>query len=246
MAGESAPSCALGLLLFVCILYILWNLVFGNRRHHHYHRQPPRAAAAVARCVRSPDVDDDGAMFAHGYPPEFYTGEPGTSEQPPPASGEAPPADPSAPAPPPQSVLDFSDVLVTDEQRAAAAAVVANSQQIQTVNERFDAAKRTVTEDRLRHGVYDNQERRRLVEALLRRPQCGRRVRSWRTENSDTLRGDVVPRNTSSWGMLRAGHSNPQIDLHPGALGPMAGLQGQWLQAEPIADNAFDDLPQPA
>jgi hypothetical protein len=159
----------------------------------------------------------------------------------------SPPFDPCVVPPPPpphldlQAIIDFSDALVTPEQREEVLAVAEDAKQIQSVNERFDDAKRKVTENRLRPGVYTNKERHKLVDNLLRRPYCSRRVRSWRTENSDTLRGDVIPKRTSSWGMLRAGRSNPEIDLHPGSMGLMSGLEGKWLSEEIIPDNAVND-----
>jgi hypothetical protein len=149
------------------------------------------------------------------------------------------------PPPPPgdlQAAIDFSDIGITEEQRAEMIRTTELGQQVQSVNERYDAAKRKVAEYKLKPGVYDNKQRRRLVEALLRRPACGRRVRSWRTENSDTLRGDVIPKNVSSWGLMRMGRNNPTVDLHPGALGALSGMEGQWLSEENIPDNAFSDL----
>lgn len=140
-----------------------------------------------------------------------------------------------------QEAVDFSDVLVTPEQREEVRIVANTAEQVQTVNERFDAAKRKVTDNRLRPGMHSSKEKRRLMDNLLRRPHCSRRVRSWRTENSDTLRGDVVPKNTSSWGMLRAGRSNPDIDLHPGSMSLLSGLGGRWLSEEIVADNDIDD-----
>ena len=140
-----------------------------------------------------------------------------------------------------QALIDFSDVMVMDEQKQEAKEVSENAKQMETVNERYQAAKRKPVEHKLKNGVYDHQQRRRLVEALLRRPICERRVRSWRTENSDTLRGDVIPKNVSSWGLMKMGRNNPEIDLHPGALGPMAGLSGIWLSEANVADNEVPD-----
>jgi hypothetical protein len=141
-----------------------------------------------------------------------------------------------------QSALDFSDIGVTEEQRAEMVYTTEQTGHVQSVNERYDAAKRKVAEYKLKPGVYDNKQRRKLVEALLRRPACGRRVRSWRTENSDTLRGDTIPKTVSSWGLMRLGGSNPAIDLHPGALGALSGMEGRWISEENIPDNTFDDL----
>ena len=145
----------------------------------------------------------------------------------------------AAPAPVPlQQVLDFSDVTVTGEQRAAQAALVADTSQLQTVNDRFNAAKRNILEHKVKTGVYTNKQRRKLVETLLRRPHCGRRVRSWRTENSDYLRGDVRPKpRQGSTNLIRSAKNNPEVDLHPGALGPLSGLAGRWLSEENLPAN---------
>ena len=141
-----------------------------------------------------------------------------------------------------QTAIDFSDLTVTPEKRTDVAECEELGQHAVSVNQRYDAAKRKVAEYKLKPGVYDHKQRRRLVEALLRRPACGRRVRSWRTENSDTLRGDAVPKTVSSWGLMRMGGSNPSIDLHPGALGTLSGMSGKWLSEENMPENAIDDL----
>lgn len=141
-----------------------------------------------------------------------------------------------------QDLIDFSDCLVTEEQREELQVATDNAEQIQSVNERFDAAKRKVAEHGLRPGMKTNAERRRMIDNMLRRPACSRRVRSWRTENSDTLRGDAVPKHTSSsWGMIRARGSNPNVDLHPGSMGFLSGLGGKWLSEETVPDNAVTD-----
>jgi hypothetical protein len=141
-----------------------------------------------------------------------------------------------------QNAIDFSDLGITAEQRTNMAESEELGQHAVSVNQRYDAAKRKVAEYKLKPGVYDHKQRRRLVEALLRRPACGRRVRSWRTENSDTLRGDAVPKTVSSWGLMRMGGSNPAIDLHPGALGTLSGMSGKWLSEDNTPENAIDDL----
>lgn len=141
-----------------------------------------------------------------------------------------------------QAALDFSDVLVTDDTRAEATTAKEDADQIQTVNERFNAAKRKVTENKLTAGVYNSKQRRKLVETLLRRPQCARRIRSWRQENSDYLRGDVQPRaSQGSTNLMRSAKSNPEIDLHPGALGPLSGMQGRWLSEEGLPGNVVPE-----
>lgn len=143
-----------------------------------------------------------------------------------------------------QSVIDFSDVTITEAQRKEWQERQDNARQIQSVNERFDAAKRKTDEYKLKPGILPTKKRRQLVESIIRRPYCGRRTRSWRTEFSDTLRGDVVPKGPSSWSMMRVGGADPAVDLHPGALGPMSGLSGQWVSDADIPDNTFDDFPE--
>lgn len=140
-----------------------------------------------------------------------------------------------------QAAIEFSDILPPPEEKAATAKVEEDAKQVQSVNERFDAAKRKVTENRLRPGLGNYQQRRKLIEALLRRPQCTRRVRNWRQENGDILRGDAIPKSTtSSWGVMRMGRNNPSVDLHPGAMGTMSGLSGRWLSEEDTPDNAIE------
>lgn len=141
-----------------------------------------------------------------------------------------------------QDVLDFSEVLVTEDQRQETEKGQADAAQIQTINDRFQAAKRRVTENRLEVGVQNTQKRRKVIEQLLRRPNCSRRVRSWRTENSDYLRGDVRPKvRSGSTNLIRSAKNNPDIDLHPGALGPVAGMNGLWLSEENLPGNLVPD-----
>jgi hypothetical protein len=142
-----------------------------------------------------------------------------------------------------QDAIDFSDVYVTEQSKDEVLREDQDKQQIQTINDRFRAAKRNIVEFKMKNGVYTNKQRRQLVESLLRRAPCGRRIRSWRTENSDFLRGDVRPKaNSQSGNLIRSAKNNPDIDLHPGALGPMAGLQGQWLSEENLPGNIFADM----
>lgn len=142
-----------------------------------------------------------------------------------------------------QAAIDFSDVMLDPAERSDAQTAEANRRQIEGINERFEGAKRRAltNQDRgLRVNHTNPKDRWRLVQTLLRRPPCGRRVRSWRTENSDTLRGDVVPNNPSSWGMMRSARSNPQADLHPGALGQLSG-SGRWNSTELLPENVIVD-----
>jgi hypothetical protein len=142
-----------------------------------------------------------------------------------------------------QALIDYSDVMISERQKQEKAGISDDTKQIQSVNERFDAAKRSAYENKMRTGVYNNKERRRLIEKLLRRPYITRRVRSWRTENSDILRGDVRPVVTAaSTNILRSAKSNPDVDLHPGALGPLAGKAGLWLSDADVPDNVVEDV----
>lgn len=141
-----------------------------------------------------------------------------------------------------RQALQFSEVLITDDLRAETKAVYDDATQLQKVNDRFEEAKRNVVEHRLKPGVYGLKQRRKLIENLLRRPYCGRRVRSWRTENSDFMRGDVRPRATNgSSNVIRSAKNNPDVDLHPGALGPMAGMNGLWNSEENVPGNVVPD-----
>ena len=140
-----------------------------------------------------------------------------------------------------QTDVDFSDILLPAEDRDTSERLKRDVDQVQSINDRFDAAKRRPTENRLRPGIYNQAQRRQIVETLLRRPVCSRHVRSWRTENSDYLRGDVIPKTTDGWGVLKLGRHNPTMDLHPGALGPMSGMEGKWLSVGNVPSNLFDD-----
>lgn len=142
-----------------------------------------------------------------------------------------------------QEAINLSDINVTPKQREEWKTHMQQTQQIQTVNERFEAAKRRTEEYKLKPGVYTNQRRRQLIENLVRRPSCGKRRRGWRTEFSDIMRGDVVPKNVNQdgFGMMRIGRKDPRVDLHPGALGPLSGLSGAWVSEENIPGNMFDD-----
>lgn len=142
-----------------------------------------------------------------------------------------------------QDAIDFSDIVLTPEQRTEWQEHINNIEQVETVNERFQAAKRRTEEYRMKPGVYTNKKRRQLIETLVRRPFCGRRARAWRTAFSDTMRGDVVPKNVKDdkFGMMRIGRRNPDVDLHQGALGPLSGRSGAWLSDENIPENLFDD-----
>lgn len=142
-----------------------------------------------------------------------------------------------------QAAIDFSDVTTTPEQRAELAELQRNARQIQTVDERFEAAKRKPEEHGMHPGIMPLKKRRQVVESLVRRPFCGRRTRSWRTEFSDNLRGDVVPKMlNNNLGIMRVGRSDPSIDLHPGALGQMSGSNGRWLSTQSVPENAFTDM----
>ena len=211
----------------LCVCLVIYFVYQRCRRHS---------------CDADEDDDDDSVL------PEYFT----------PTS----PADPTTPspqvsaevAPEPltavefnlQEALDFSDVVVSDAQRQEYTEHIENTKQVETVDERFRAAKRKTEEHGMRPGMMTNKKRRELVEALVRRPFCGRRTRSWRTEFSDSLRGDVIPKQkVNHLGLMTIGRSDPQVDLHPGALGQVSGLNGRWVSTEMIPENLVDDFESP-
>ena len=213
------------LLLLLTILTVLY-LVFGASSVASGSPPPPRRRN---RCRRN-------ASSLSPYAPRIR-GEPFTTDGT--TGGGQGAGDPRIQM---QRMLDFSDVHLSEAHRQEAARAAADSNQLPTVDERFEAAKRNVTENKLKAGVYTQKQRRQLVETLLRRPHCGRRVRSWRTENSDILRGDVRPkRQNSSTNIMRSAKGDPHKDLHPGALGPMAGISGKWLSDELLPGNVVPE-----
>ena len=220
------------LVLSLTVLYIIFWSVHQTPRHRR-HQHP---CSRYRRGMNDPDAFVSGQSSSRtnmGITPEGYT-----------AGSEAPSTNTVAASPPSQTDIDFSDISVSQGMLASTQQTEMDASLIQTVNDRFRAAKRTVAENKLKNGVYTNKERRKLVETLLRRAggACGRRVRAWRTENSDFLRGDIRPKqNTTNTNIVRSAKNNPDIDLHPGALGPMAGLEGRWLMEENIPGNLFDD-----
>lgn len=223
------PTLVLSLLAVLALLSLLW-LILGCQEAAPGRRRPRRGDEES-----DSDAEDDDAVeepFEAGAAPAAA------------APVDAATADAAVAAFDVQRAIDFSDVTVSEQQRREWQESVENAKQVQTVNERFDAAKRRTEEHKLKPGVFPNKKRRELVEALVRRPYCGRRARSWRTAFSDTMRGDVVPKNLDKggMGMMRVGRSDPSVDLHPGALGPMSGLSGRWVSEENIPDNLFDDI----
>ena len=224
-------------MLFVTLLSLTFIVVlFWWMRDAQYSSPPPRRPHRH-RCLEEA-FNNPAALKKQPYnvKPERFEAQP-------PATATAPaPTEESPPAIDLQVAMDFSDVTVPEAERSGNAVDTANAEQLQTIDERFKAAKRNIAEHKLKNGVYTSGQRRKLVEALLRRPQRGRRVRSWRTENSDYLRGDVIPKASGqSTNLVRSAKNNPVADLHPGALGPMAGMQGQWLSEENIPGNLFED-----
>jgi hypothetical protein len=140
-----------------------------------------------------------------------------------------------------QSIVDFSDVTVSAERRKDYRDLLADAERVQTVEQRFAAAKRKNEEHGMQSHIMPTKKRREVIENLARRPFCGRRTRSWRTQFSDPLRGDVVPKQSNkNWNMMRLGRSDPSKDLHPGALGPVSGMDGRWLAEEDVPENTFD------
>lgn len=76
-----------------------------------------------------------------------------------------------------------------------------SEEKIQSIDERYDAAKRNTPENKLSRGVYTSTEKRRLLEKLIQRPSKSNNVRPklWRHEFSDRLRGDIVPTHQNNW-----------------------------------------------
>lgn len=174
--------------------------------------------------------EDDSHQFPHQFPHsprerrEYMENEPGQNTS-------------------TRSVLDAGDLTITDADVDDTRRHEQNVSGIDSAEQRFQAAKRNPVSDKLNSSVHSNQKRRRLVEALLRRPTCGRRTRSWRGEFSDHLRGDVVPKVNpdTNWNMMRVGHSDPEIDLRKGALQTIAA-GGKW-DSDSVPVNYMDDIP---
>jgi hypothetical protein len=116
--------------------------------------------------------------------------------------------------------------------------------QAELADERFEKAKRRLPQHSLVSGVYTDQQRRRLQDKISRRPFCTRKSRSWRTEFSDQLRGDVRPVHKNNWNIMRPQRANYDIDLHSGALGTVSG-HGKWDSDIQVPDNFFDDVALP-
>jgi hypothetical protein len=116
--------------------------------------------------------------------------------------------------------------------------------QAELADERFEKAKRRLPQHSLVSGVYTDQQRRRLQDKISRRPFCTRKSRSWRTEFSDQLRGDVRPVHKNNWNIMRPQRANYDIDLHNGALGTVSG-HGRWDSDIQVPDNFFDDVALP-
>jgi len=245
---QGATSCySIFLVVLLCLLglwYLLTRPTYVERtnvphREHHCHREVPKHEY-FEKENEEMTVDEDEDEEEEETLTEEESVETDQNEKPPPIAfneSEAPVCTP----PLSQRLVDFSDTLVTEEERGNTRKTADNADQVQSVNERFDAAKRKTVENRLKPGIYNQQQRRKIVETLLRRPACSRRVRSWRTENSDILRGDVIPKSNDSWGVLKMGRNNPLVDLHPGALGPMSGMVGQWNSEENVPSNIFEE-----
>lgn len=242
---QGSASCFTVFLIVLLCLLGLWYLLTRPTYVERNTNKPQREM-----CYRDvpqheyfekepvPDEEEGMAIGEEEEEEETLTEEESVESDP---NQEQQPVAPNCTPPLSQNLIDFSDTLVTEEERGTIRKTTDNAEQVQSVNERFDAAKRKTVENRLKPGVYNQQQRRKIVETLLRRPACSRRVRSWRTENSDILRGDVIPKSNDSWGVLKMGRNNPMVDLHPGALGPMSGMDGQWNSEENVPSNIFEE-----
>ena len=98
---------------------------------------------------------------------------------------------------------DFQSLVRFGEIRDAFLVQDASSDtqhQLQSIDERYNAAKRSTPEDKLSRGVYSSAEKRRLLEKLIHRPNRASNIRPklWRHEFSDKIRGDIVPCGLSS------------------------------------------------
>lgn len=111
-------------------------------------------------------------------------------------------------------------------------------------DERFEKAKRRLPQHSLVSGVYTDQQRRKLQDKISRRPFCTRKTRSWRTQFSDNLRGDVRPLHKNNWNIMRPQRANYDVDLHQGALGTVSG-HGRWDSDIQVPENYFDDIALP-
>lgn len=143
------------------------------------------------------------------------------------------------------SLVALSDITISQRDIQDAIKTDENINAMETVDERFDAAQRSPMEHGLSKNMNTQKERRKLIETLTRRPYCGRRNRSWRQAFSDQLRGDPIPKHTSkgTWNMMRVGHSDPFVDLHPGALGTISGNEGRWNAEQAVPANFYDSEP---
>ena len=105
------------------------------------------------------------------------------------------------PEPESDIVHDTDDLLDFAEIRDDLLQQHTPEQKIETIDERYKAAKRKTPEDKMTRGIYSSGEKRRLVEKLIRRPsqKTNTRPKLWRHEFSDRLRGDVVPTHQNKW-----------------------------------------------
>ncbi len=114
-----------------------------------------------------------------------------------------------------QATFDFSDIFLDASGDDEMKHIRDQALTIDTVDERFDSAVRKTEENRLQRGSMSMEEKRRLLDVTLRRPDCSRPPRSWRTENSDFWRGDNVPQHPTIWGVTLTGANT--IDMRRGA-----------------------------
>ena len=145
-----------------------------------------------------------------------------------------------------QKHFDASDFAVTQDDMSKLEQHITDVNETQDINERFEAAKRKPISQRMASGNMGdtNKKRRRLLDKALRREFCKTRTRTWRQEYGDTFRGDNIPKAKPStdWGMMKLGNSDPSLDLHPGAMGPLSGMKGKW-NSDSIPVNTIDDMP---
>lgn len=106
------------------------------------------------------------------------------------------------------SVLRFGEVRDTarkqqQQQQQTSNPGTDNSHRAPTIQQRFEAAKKTVPEDRLTKGVLTQKERIDRLNTMIRRPQTSAKRRQWRDQFRDYFRGDPVPGHKDENARLR-------------------------------------------
>ena len=91
------------------------------------------------------------------------------------------------------TLLQFGEMQVYDDIGESTA---------ETTDERFAAAKRTVPENRMRTGILTSKERRKQLDAIIRRVGTTKLKNRPRRNEKDfalLLRGDNIPKRENEW-----------------------------------------------